>query len=263
MRRRTLRLSRCAIKAGHSVGPPQPGLSTEKKIHKIDGHPQLWAPSQHPRSQSATQDCFERRRTSSKKAKDTIVSLLIPLWLRAYRWALQIIEKMPDLFRCGVSAPTEPALSTPHFSRTQGSGWGASMMRRSFKCYKATEATGSVLGVVLLVEGTFTYYCVARHVIRVGQPLSSLQCRMRSLKTETPEQLQPVIDEIREERPGEIAWIRIAAARGRPLAQTRGTSGRDFARTDIETMRKQPGHNRSEIRSTLAVAILLPLPFGN
>lgn len=136
--------------------------------------------------------------------------------------------------------------------------------------FKSAAAAGFLLGAVLLVESSLTYRYVSQHLVRdhlssqAGQHLSLLETRARRLNIETKEQFRELVEEICEERPGQIAWLRIVDAQGRILAQARNAYGGNISPGTLEALMKERTHSVSEIRSTPAgnvLVVALPLQY--
>ena len=143
-------------------------------------------------------------------------------------------------------------------------------MKARFRWFKAAAAVGFLLGFVLLVESSLTYGYVSRHLVRdhlswqAGQHLSLLENRARRLSIETKEQLRDLVEEICEERPGQIAWLRIVDAQGGILAQTGNAYGGNISPGTIEGLLEERAHSALEIRSTPAgdvLVVALPLRY--
>lgn len=142
------------------------------------------------------------------------------------------------------------------------------MKRRRFGWFKVAIAAGFLLGGVLLVESSLTYRYVTRHLVRdhltwqAGQHLSLLENRARRLRIETTERLRDLINEICEERAGQIAWLRVVDAQGGILAQTGNPYGRGVERETIKILEEERAHSVSVIRSTPngdVLVVALPL----
>ncbi|MBY0507315.1 MAG: hypothetical protein K2X03_25600, partial [Bryobacteraceae bacterium] len=144
------------------------------------------------------------------------------------------------------------------------------MRRYRFKWFSAAVAAGFLLGVALLVESIFTYRYVTRHLVRehlswqAGQHLSLLENRARRLNIETKERLRDLIEEICEERAGQIAWLRIVDAQGEILAQSGSVYGPAVALEAVAALSEGRAHSTAEIRSTPAgdvLVVTLPLQY--
>lgn len=144
------------------------------------------------------------------------------------------------------------------------------MKSRRFKWFKMAIAVGFLLGGALLVESSLTYQYVTRHLVwdhltwQAGQHLSLVENRARRLNIETKEQFRKLVEEICEERPGQIAWLRIVDAQGGNLAQTGNTYGRNISPGTLEALLKERVHSVSEIRSTPdgdVLVVALPLQY--
>ena len=142
------------------------------------------------------------------------------------------------------------------------------MKRQRFRWFELAIAVGFLLGVALLVESSFTYQYVTRHLVRdhltwqAGQHLSLLENRARRLKVETKEQLGELVGEVCEERPGQIAWLRIVDAQGVVLAQAGNAYGNSVSPGTIDSLLKERFHSASETRATPAGDVLVvALPF--
>lgn len=137
------------------------------------------------------------------------------------------------------------------------------MRRYRFKWFSAAVAAGFLLGVALLVESIFTYRYVTRHLVRehlswqAGQHLSLLENRARRLNIETKERLRDLIEEICEERAGQIAWLRIVDAQGEILAQSGSVYGPAVALEAVAALSEGRADSTAEIRSTPAGDVLV------
>ncbi len=144
------------------------------------------------------------------------------------------------------------------------------MRRYRFKWFSAAAAAGFMLGAALLVESIVTYRYVTRHLVRehlswqAGQHLSLLENRARRLNIETKERLRDLIEEICEERAGQIAWLRIVDAQGEILAQSGSVYGPAVALEAIAALSEGRAHSKAEVRSTPAgdvLVVALPLQY--
>lgn len=129
------------------------------------------------------------------------------------------------------------------------------MKSQRFRWFKVAIAAGFLLGGAHLIESSLTYLYVTRHLVRdhltwqAGQHLSLLENRASRLNVETKEQLRKLVEEIFEERPGQIAWLRIADAQGGILAQTGNAYGHNTSPGTIEALLEERAHSVSEIGS--------------
>jgi hypothetical protein len=93
---------------------------------------------------------------------------------------------------------------------------------------------GMLLGIVLLIQTVGTYYYVAGALVRqearrdADRTASGLARAVRLSGANDPVHLQPIVNELRHERPQRIAWIRIIAAEGKLLAQSGNPSGAPY-----------------------------------
>jgi hypothetical protein len=128
---------------------------------------------------------------------------------------------------------------------------------------------GSLLGVLLLVQSAVTYYQVSRYLFfaelrREAQRQVSLIAREASqLGFQEPAKLQPVLEEVRQETPNKIAWIRLIDRDGKVLIQSGSPVGSPGAlpRPPDEAEGSPPA---ADIRSTTEGRVLVtvtPLRF--
>jgi hypothetical protein len=99
---------------------------------------------------------------------------------------------------------------------------------------KLTLAVGFLLGLLLLVQSVITYYQVSRLLItaelrkQAQQHVASIEREARRFGVRDPAELSQVLEDIRQDPPGTIAWIRIVDMSGHPLAQSGNSAGLPF-----------------------------------
>ena len=120
---------------------------------------------------------------------------------------------------------------------------------------KLTLAVGSLLGLLLLVQSVVTYYQVSRLLVtaelrrEAQQHVASIEREARRLGIRDPAELSQVLDDIRQDAAGTIAWVRIVDMAGHPLAQSGNSSGLPFGEERLR--RALDGFTAvSEIRQT-------------
>jgi hypothetical protein len=97
-----------------------------------------------------------------------------------------------------------------------------------------TLAVGFLLGLLLLVQSVVTYYQVSRLLVTAElrkdaqQHVASLEREARRLGIRNPAELGQLLDDIRQDAAGTIAWIRIVDMAGHPLAQSGNPLGLPF-----------------------------------
>jgi hypothetical protein len=98
----------------------------------------------------------------------------------------------------------------------------------------AAVIIGLLLGVVLLVQTVATYYYVAGALVRqeaqrdADRTASGLARAVRLAGAKDPARLEPIVNELRHERPQRVAWIRIIDADGKLLAESGKPSGAPY-----------------------------------
>ena len=127
---------------------------------------------------------------------------------------------------------------------------------------KLTLAVGSLLGLLLLVQSVVTYYQVSRLLVtaelrrEAQQHVTSIEREARRLGIRDPAELSQVLDDIRQDAAGTIAWVRIIDMAGHPLAQSGNSSGLPFGEQRLR--RALDGFTSvSEIRQTGARKVLV------
>jgi hypothetical protein len=127
---------------------------------------------------------------------------------------------------------------------------------------KLTLAVGSLLGVLLLVQSVVTYYQVSKVLVlaelrrETQQQAASIEREARSLGVRDPVGLSQVIQDIRQDPPEKIAWVRITDIAGHALVQSGDPIGPPFS---TERLRQALDGRTpvSEIRSTAAGKVLV------
>jgi serine phosphatase RsbU (regulator of sigma subunit) len=127
---------------------------------------------------------------------------------------------------------------------------------------------GSLLGVLLLVESVLTYRSVTQrlvpdHLIRqAGRHVSWIETRARQQAIETGTQVKVLLDDLRQQESGDIAWLRILSQNGDVLAASGDTEN---YRTpvqvfdDVVNVREQS--STTNIRSQAGDMLVVVLPF--
>ena len=127
---------------------------------------------------------------------------------------------------------------------------------------KLTLTVGSLLALLLLVQSVVTYYQVSRLLVsaelrrQAQQHVASLEREARRLGIRDPTELSRVLDDIRQDAAGAVAWVRIVDMAGHPLAQSGNSSGLPFGEQRLR--RALDGFTAvSEIRQTGARKVLV------
>jgi hypothetical protein len=100
---------------------------------------------------------------------------------------------------------------------------------------------GVLLGLLLLIQSVATYYQVTRIMVTAGlrreaqQHVISIEREARRLGIRNAAELSPLLDEIRQDAPGKIAWVRVTDMMGRTLVHSGNAVGAPFA---AETLRQ-------------------------
>ena len=106
--------------------------------------------------------------------------------------------------------------------------------------FKALVALGLLLGVVLLVQTMSTYRYVSRSMIvhaaerQISQKTVALRISLRSLPSAGPAALSNLAGGLRQESSGQVAWVRILDADGKPLAGSGTSIGTSFTPAQIQ-----------------------------
>ena len=93
---------------------------------------------------------------------------------------------------------------------------------------------GSLLGLLLLVQSVATYYHLTRNLItaqlrkEAQQHVISIEREGRRLGIRDAAELSPLLDEIRQDAPDKIAWIRVTDIPGHVLAHSGNAVGEPF-----------------------------------
>jgi len=142
------------------------------------------------------------------------------------------------------------------------------MKKHSVLWFKLAVAMGFVLGIVLLVESIATYHNVTSHLAidhlnsEAGRYVSLLETHAQERKPSGPVELQAVLDEIRREHLGQIAWLRVANQEGEILAQS-GEATEE--RLDDETIQAILGKRQQSVANVRTTpdgeALVVALPF--
>ena len=99
---------------------------------------------------------------------------------------------------------------------------------------KLSLVVGSLLGLLLLVQSVVTYYQVSRILItaelrrEAQQQVTAIEREARRLVIWDAVKLSPVLEEIRQEAPNKIAWVRVIDMAGHTLVQTGSAVGPPF-----------------------------------
>lgn len=126
---------------------------------------------------------------------------------------------------------------------------------------------GLILGLLLVVNVLLAYRSAGRLVgdhlaTEAGRHISSLEQRAREAAAVTSERLDGLLDELKSERAGEIAWIRIANQDGRITARTSGASDGPIARSTLDALLDLREHSVRETRARAEGDVLVvTLPF--
>jgi hypothetical protein len=96
---------------------------------------------------------------------------------------------------------------------------------------KILLAVGSLLGLLLLVQSVATYYQVTKILVtaqlrrEAQRQATSIEQESRRLGIREGAQLGPVLDELRTDSAGKVAWFRVIDAGGRVLAKSGAAVG--------------------------------------
>lgn len=132
---------------------------------------------------------------------------------------------------------------------------------------KLLLTAGVLLGLLLLAQSVVTYYHVTRILVtaelrrEAQQQVISIEREGRRLGIRDPAELSPLLDEIRQETPGKIAWVRVTDMTGQILVQSGNGVGAPMAPERL----RQAFEDRtpvSEVRRTEygdALVIVLPI----
>ena len=129
--------------------------------------------------------------------------------------------------------------------------------------FKIALAMGSVLGLVLLVQSVRTYYRVSEgevHAYLRREAERQLQALPReAFDAELDQaQLRSMLEELRQEAPTKIAWIRLLDSEGKATIQVGNPVGPPLKITQASEGRPRPqGATR-----LIAVEVLLQATFG-
>ena len=100
--------------------------------------------------------------------------------------------------------------------------------------FKLVVGFGVALGVLLLVQSLVMYFRVSKDLVTAELErearfrVTSLTREFRRLGVQTPETLNQTIDEMRQEEPSKIAWIRVVDSSGRTIVQSGTPAGPPF-----------------------------------
>lgn len=100
---------------------------------------------------------------------------------------------------------------------------------------KLLLTAGVLLGFLLLVQSVVTYYHVTRILVSAElrrmaqQHVISIEREGRRLGIRDPAGLSPLLDEIRQDSPGKVAWIRVTDMNGHVLVQSGTAAGSPVA----------------------------------
>jgi hypothetical protein len=136
--------------------------------------------------------------------------------------------------------------------------------------FKPLLVSGLLLGLMLLVQSTLSYYQVSRILVNSElrrealQEAASLERSVRRFNIVDLSELSQVVDEIRQDSPKKIAWIRVIDSMGHTLIESGKSAGTPIAQ---ETLRSAiEGHELpSEIQGTATGRVLktiIPLRFS-
>jgi Stage II sporulation protein E (SpoIIE) len=127
---------------------------------------------------------------------------------------------------------------------------------------KLTLAVGSLLGLLLLAQSVVTYYQVSRILVtqelwrEAQQHARSIGREARRLNIRDPAELSQVIEDIRQDPPDKIAWIRVVDMAGHTLVQNGNPVGPSLGAERLR--RAMNGLNPvSEVRETKAGGVLV------
>jgi serine phosphatase RsbU (regulator of sigma subunit) len=92
-------------------------------------------------------------------------------------------------------------------------------------------ATGLLLGLLLLVQSVATYYQVARVLVNAElrkeaeQYVLSIEREARRLGIKDPAELSPLLDDMRQDAPSKVAWVRVTDLTGHTLVLSGNPAG--------------------------------------
>ena len=135
--------------------------------------------------------------------------------------------------------------------------------------FKLSLAGGSLLSLLILAQSIFSYYQVSTSLVsselrRESQrQLALLEATARGLSQNSPAsnadpstQLLPLLNDLRQEAPKKIAWIKLLDGEGRTLVQSGNSVGPPFAADRLQTV-FNVGGAVSEIREAPAGKVLV------
>ncbi len=130
--------------------------------------------------------------------------------------------------------------------------------------FKLALGTGSLLGLVLLAQSVYTYYQVSRSMVtaelrREAQRQVDLLARdALPLGSLDAAGLQPILDELRQDAPNRIAWVRVVDFDGETIAAS-GLPVSAPARVEMRNPAGAPGVLAPDIRQTDQGSVLVSL----
>lgn len=122
--------------------------------------------------------------------------------------------------------------------------------------FKLALVGGSLLGIVLLVQSIQTYLQVSRGMVlaelrrEAQRQVGLLQREAARLGVWEPSQLAPILQEMRDEAPSRIAWIRIVDNSGQVLAEAGRPVGPPMRLPELQGPPAEPFLQPGEIRET-------------
>ena len=142
-------------------------------------------------------------------------------------------------------------------------------IRPRYFWFKLSLAGGSLLSLLILAQSIYSYYEVSTSLVsselrRESQrQLASLEATARAISQNASEsnidpstQLLPLLDDLRQESPKKIAWIKLLDGEGRTLVQSGNSVGPQFGADQLQTV-FNVGGAVSEMRQTQAGKVLV------
>src|SRR5690242_11886184 len=137
------------------------------------------------------------------------------------------------------------------------------MSRQKSLWFKAAAASGAVLAVLLIVETIFTYrYSATRSardqaLLQAVEEASSLEHQLRRERVDTDDRLHVMLDEIREDRGDEIAWMSVIDGNGQMQASSGSVGSHSIPPPDRMRAVLDKGESYSVIENTARGKILI------
>jgi hypothetical protein len=136
--------------------------------------------------------------------------------------------------------------------------------------FKYLLVLGLLLGLLLLIQSILSYYQVSRILVNSElrrealQEAASLERSVRRLTIADLSEWSQVLDEIRQDSPKKIAWVRVMDSAGRTLIESGKSAGPPIAQEKLRSAieGREPPSVIQESETGRVLTTIIPLRFG-